>query len=116
MAVKKELVELVEKYKKECDKEVKALQGKTHDYKRREHAQMKPKQGFLTAAVREFYSGLANVKNDDNNLSKALKFAKRCLEKYLNDEFVDEEPSKKWFRESGGGRKCKAPEVREAML
>ena len=56
---------------------------------------MKPKQGFLTAAVREFYSGLANVKNGDNNLSKALKFAKLCLEKYLNDEFVDEEPSKK---------------------
>ena len=56
------------------------------------------------------------MKLDDNNLSKALKFAKRCHEKYLNDEFVDEEPSKKGFRESGGERKCKAPEVREAML
>ena len=38
-------------------------------------------------------------------LSKALKFEKRCHEKYLNDEFVDEEPSKKRFRESEGGRK-----------
>ena len=34
----------------------------------------------------------------------------------MNDEFVDEEPSKKRFRKSGGGRKCKAPKVREAMF
>ena len=43
-------------------------------------------------------------------------FVKRCHEKYLNDEFVDAEPSKKRFRESEGGRKCKASEVREAMF
>ena len=117
LAEKKELGELVEKYKKEYDKEVKTLQGKTHyDYKRKKHVPIKPKQGFLATAVREFYSDLADVKHDDNNLSKALKFAKRCHEKYLNDEFVDEEPSKKRFCESGGGRKCKAPEVREAMF
>ena len=36
--------------------------------------------------------------------------------KILNDEFVDGEPSNKRFRESGGGRKCKPPEVREAMF
>ena len=40
-------------------------------------------QQFLATAVREFYSDLADVKHDDNNLSKALKFAKRCHEKYL---------------------------------
>ena len=56
------------------------------------------------------------MKHDDNNISKALKFAKRLYEKYLNDEFVDEEPSKERFHESGGGRKCKAPEVREAIF
>ena len=43
-------------------------------------------------------------------------FVKRCHEKYLNDEFVDAEPSKKRFRESEGGRKCKSSEVREAMF
>ena len=36
-------------------------------------------QQFLAAAVREFYSDLADVKHDD----KALKFAKRCHEKYF---------------------------------
>ena len=104
MAETKELGELVEKYKKEYDKEVNALQGKTYDYKRKKHVPIKPKQGFLATAVRKFYGDLADVKHD-NNLSKALKFAKSCHEKYLNDEFVDEEPFKKRFRESGGGRK-----------
>ena len=52
---KKELGELLEKYKKEYDKEVKALQGKTHyDYKRKKHVPIKPKHGFLAAVVREF--------------------------------------------------------------
>ena len=78
---------------------------------------IKPKQGFLATAVQEFHRDLADVKHDDNNLSKALKFAKRCDdEKYLNDESVDEKPSKKRFRGSERGRKCKAPEVREAMV
>ena len=71
----------------------------------KKHVPVKPKQGFLATAVRELYSNLADVKHDDNILSKALKFTKRCHEKYLNDECVDEEPSKKRFRESGGGRK-----------
>ena len=96
---------MIKKYKKEYDKKVKALQGKTHyDYKRIKHVPLKPKQGFLATAVREFYSGFADVKHDDNNPSKALNFAKRCHEKYLNDEFIDEEPSQKRFRENGGGR------------
>ena len=56
------------------------------------------------------------MKHDENDLSKALKSAKRYHEKCLNDEFVDEEPSKKRFRESGGGRKCKVPEVRQPMF
>ena len=113
----RDLGELVEKYNKEYDKEVKALQGKTcYDYKGKKHLPIKPKQGFLATAVREFYSDLANVKDNNNNPSKALKFAKTCHEKYLNDEFVDEEPSKKRFRDSRGERKCKAPEVREAMF
>ena len=82
----------------------------------KKHVPIKPKHGFLAAVVREFQSDLADVKHDDNNLSKTLKFAKRGHEKYLNDEFVDEEPSKKRFRESGEGRKCRAPEVSKAMF
>ena len=75
---------MLEKYKKEHDKEVKGLQGETHyDYKRKKPVLIKPKKGFLVTAVREFYIDLADVKDDDNNLSKALKFAKRYHEKYV---------------------------------
>ena len=53
---------MVEKYKKEYNKELKALQGKTHyDYKRKKDVPIKPKLGFLAMAVREFYSDLAEV-------------------------------------------------------
>ena len=46
------------------------------------------------------------MKHDDNNLSKALIFVKkRYHEKYLNDEFLDVERSKKGFCESEGGSK-----------
>ena len=65
---------------------------------------MKPQQGFLAAAVREFYTDLSKAKHDDPRLVNALKFAKRCYEKYLANDF-GEEPSKKRFRESGAGRK-----------
>ena len=78
---------------------------------------MKLKQGFLATAVREFYTDLSKVNHDYSNLVKALKFAKRCHEKHLANYFLEEEePSKKKFRESGEGRKSKAPEVREAMF
>ena len=93
---------MVEKCKKEYGKEVKSLQGKTHyDHKRKKHVPIKPKHGFLATAVREFYSDLADVKNGDNNFDKALKFVKTCHEKYLNDGFVDEEPSKRSFERVG---------------
>ena len=74
------------------------MQGKTHyNHKRKKHVPIKPKQGFLATAVREFCSDLADVKHGDNNFSKVLKFVKTCHEKQLNDEFVDEEPSKRSF-------------------
>ena len=44
----------------------------------KKYVPIKPKQWFLATAVCECYSDLANVKHDDNNLSKALKFAKIC--------------------------------------
>ena len=57
---KNELGDLIEKYKKGYDKEIKVLQGKTHyDYKRKIHVPIKTKQGFLATAVSEFYSDLA---------------------------------------------------------
>ena len=93
-------------------------QGKTnYDYKQKKHVPIKLKQGFIAAAVRNFYTDLSKVKHDDPNFEKALKFAKRCHEKYLLSDFLEEEePSKKKLGESGGRRKAKILEVRGAML
>ena len=51
---------------------------------------MKPKQSFLATAVREFYTNLSKVKHDDPNLLEALKFVKRCHEKYVAMTFLKE--------------------------
>ena len=117
LSEKKQLGKLISNNKEKYDKELKELEGKTrYDHKRRKHVPVKPKQGLIATAVREFYTNLSKVKHDNPNLVKALKFAKRCYEKYLANDFEGEEPPKKRFRESGAGRKCKAPEVREAMF
>ena len=71
---------------------------------------MKPKQSFLATAVREFYTNLSKVKHDDTNLLEALKFAKRCHDKYVANDFLKAgEPSKKSFRESRRTKKPKSP-------
>ena len=64
---KKKLGELVEKYKKEYDKEVKTLQGKV-----------------IMIISEKTRPNKTQIRVSCN----ALKFAKRCHEKYLNDEFV----------------------------
>ena len=59
---KQKLGALVEKLKKECDKEKKALDGKTwYDYKRKKRVPMKPKERCLAAAVTKFYTKLENA-------------------------------------------------------
>ena len=71
--------------------------------------------GYLAKAVQEFYPDVAKVKTDDPNFCKAVKLATRC---YNEMEQVRDPstcvPSKK--RAIGGGRKSKAPEVREALF
>ena len=45
----------------------------------KKHVPIKPTCGFLAKAVREFYSDLADVKNDDPRFNRALKLASRCF-------------------------------------
>ena len=117
LSEKKQLGELISNHEEKYDKELKELEGKTrYGHKRKKPVPVKPKQGFIVAAVREFYTDLSKVKHDNPNLVKALKFAKRCYGKYLANDFEGEEPLKKSFRENGAGRKCNAHEVREAMF
>ena len=71
---------------KECKEEylveLESLKGKTHwDSKRKCHVQDLPKQGYLSKAVRNFYSDLKEAKFDSQNMKNACKFVKRCLER-----------------------------------
>jgi len=106
----------VNEFKEQYLVEVEALKGKNHwDAKRKRHVPDQPKHGYLTKAVRSFYSNLSNAKSDSRETKKACKLAKRCYEKLERGDFEDGTSSKK-FRSSGGGRKSRAPEVRDALF
>ena len=67
-----------------------SLKGKMHwDSKRKCHVQDLPKQGYLSKAVRNFYSILKEAKSDSQDMKNACKFAKRSSEKLENGNFED---------------------------
>ena len=104
------------KKKEEYDNEVALNEGKTrYDNKRKKYVAIKPTGRYFAKAVREFYPDLAKVKNDDHNFCKAVKLATRCYNEIeqLRDPSTCA-PAKKGA--IGGGRKSKAPEVREALF
>jgi len=82
---------------------------------KKRHVPDQPTHGYLTKAVRSCYSNLSNAKSDSQEINKACKLAKRCYEKLERGDFEDGTSSKK-FRSSGGGRKSRAPEVRDALF
>ena len=111
-----QLAELVAEKKEEYDAKVALNEGKTrYDNKRKKYVSIKPTGRYFAKAVREFYPDLAKVKNDDPNFCKAVKLATRCYNEIeqLRDPSTCA-PAKK--RAIGGGRKSKAPEVREALF
>ena len=106
----------VQEFKQQYLLELEALKGKTHwDAKRKCHVTDQPKQGYLTRAVRSFYSNLSGAKSDSQEIKNACKLAKRCYEKLKRGDSEDG-AALKTFRTTGGGRKSRAPEVREALF
>ena len=70
----------------------------------------------VTRAVREYYSDLKGLKNDDSVMKKAVKLGKRCYENQIASQCdIKEPPTKSKFHNPGGGRKLTAPEVRETL-
>ena len=62
-----------------------------------------------------FYSDLADVRNDDPAFERAIKLAARSYQ----DIDILQDPSScppKKARASGGGRKIKVPDVRQALF
>ena len=65
--------------------------------------------------MREFYTDLSTLKSDAPVFNKAIKMASRALNDIDSLRDPTLHPAKK-FRGSGGGRKAKSPEVREALF
>ena len=65
--------------------------------------------------MREFYTDLSKLKSDNPVFNKAMKMASRALNDIDSLRDPTFHPAKK-FRGSGGWRKDKSPEVREALF
>ena len=106
----------VKEFKQQYLLELEAFKGKTYwDGKRKCHVPDQPKQDYLTRAVRSFYSNLREAKSDSQELKNACKLAKRCYKKSENGDFEDGVALKKFWT-TGGGRKSRALELREALF
>ena len=113
---KLELAKAVGKHKKQYDEKVEKGHGKTkYDYRRKRHVVVKPKWSFYSKAMREFYTGMKDVPNDHPDFQRAIKVATRAFENIANLRDPPSRPVKK-ARASGGGRKCKAPEIRSTLF
>ena len=118
---KETLADLVEKYKEEYDKELEENQKKNKVWNKNKRAFVTKGMswGYLSRAVRTAYPSLANVSASDEKFQAAVKVATRAFENRKRKvEGGEENVSglKKKYRESGGGRKAQAVEVRQAMF
>ena len=105
------------KYKEEYDKKVEENKNAVnYNERRKKHTAKWPREGYFACAVREYYSDLNGLKNDDPVMKKAVKLGKRSYENQIASQCdIKEPPTKSKFRNPSGGKKVTAPEVREPL-
>lgn len=109
------LGELCKKYKKEFDQiSLENAHSIKFNAKKRKFTQVIAPSGWASRAVREFYFDLKDVPNSDPKFRSAKSLAERCY-KMVTSSNRNPVPSKSKFRQPGGGRRVKAPEVRLAL-
>ena len=109
------LGQLCQQYKNQYEEQVVSDKNKvTFNTKKRKHTNIKPKVGWASRAVRDFYPDLKGLRNDDPICRKAKGMAERSLKMIQNAE-NDPNPTKAKFRQKGGGRNVKCPEVGDAL-
>ena len=86
------------------------------DAKRNKRIKKRPKSGYISKAVREFYPDLRDVKSTEKKFVSAVKLAERAYKASLEPIELTEEESKHRFRARGAGRKTNALPVREALF
>ena len=115
---KLELGKFVNAYKKSYDE---MGPTKKWDKRKRKIVETNPSVGFVSKAVREYYSDIKHKKATDSEFLKAKSYARRCFESYKNAESLDdnaekEGPANKRFRAEGAGRKTQAPDFRDQLF
>ena len=79
LSEKGKLGKLCVKYKEEYDKKVDENKDAiNYNERRKKHTTKLPREGYLARAVREYYTDLNGLKNDDPVMDKAVKLGKRC--------------------------------------
>ena len=104
-ALGKLVAEFKTEYEKQCQRNTKLVPS------RNKRQSSKPKDGYLSKAIRHHYSDLEKAPSSDPNFKRALSLGKRSHDFYLNHD-PNETPSKKRFKSDGAGRKTVAVDVR----
>ena len=117
LAEKDDVGKLCVRYKEEFDKKTDENKNTVNLNERRKNTHQKlPREGYVDPVVREYYSDLEVLKNDDSIIKKAVKRGKRYYDQQMKNQFeIKEPPTKSKFRDPGGGRKVTVPENREAL-
>ena len=112
-----ELGKIIAKYKEEYDKQCETMSQKLVPARNKRQT-TKPKNGYLSKAIREHYSDLKKLPSNDKDFRRALQLGKRSYEYYIKTQTTPEcePPSKKRYKIEGGGRKLVAEDVRVRLF
>ena len=108
---KRDLAKMVAKYKQIYDETI----AKKKQYNPKTKTWTVPKPNYVSQAVRKFYPELKAKLAHDMDFRKAHSFAQRCFNQFEKAPQLEPIPNKR-FRAPGGGRKARAPEVRDALF
>ena len=115
---KYELAKLIDRFKMEYDEYIKHPK-KIFNSKTKKMQTLKPRDGYISKSIREFYYDLKNVPSSDKGFRNCYNMAERAYKSFKNggfDTLEAETSSAKKFRFEGGGPQVKAPGLRNELF
>ena len=109
---KYELGKLIAKFKDEFEKGCQTKGKLVPELNKRQKT--KPKDGFISKAIRHTYHDLKDLPSEDKVFRRALALGRRSYELYQKSDGM--EPPKKRYKVEGGGKKAKAECVRMRLF
>lgn len=110
------VAQMIDKHKKEYEKEKKSGKLYFNEKKNKWQTEM-PSQGFLSKAIREYYTNLKDMKSTEKLFRNAYDMGRRAYDDFLNGKLKPEDIlSSKMLRLPGGGCKVQVPELRQELF